>query len=80
MFIYIVRFNDLYCVYVCLQINMGCVCIPGAHEVRRKHQSQRAESPCGCWGLNLGFLQEHHVLLTVEPSLPGKQFLIGVRE
>ena len=27
------------------------------------------ETPCGCWELNLGPLQEQPVLLTAEPSL-----------
>ena len=27
------------------------------------------ESPCGCWVLKLGPLQEQHVLLSTEPSL-----------
>ena len=27
------------------------------------------ELPCGCWELNLGPLQEQHVLLTTEPLL-----------
>ena len=26
------------------------------------------EPPCGCWGLNLGPLEEQSVLLTAEPS------------
>lgn len=27
------------------------------------------ETPCGCWALNLGLLQERQVALTAEPSL-----------
>jgi hypothetical protein len=27
------------------------------------------ESPCGCWELNSGLLEEQSVLLTTEPSL-----------
>ena len=28
------------------------------------------ETPCGCWELNSGPLEEQAVLLTIEPSLP----------
>jgi hypothetical protein len=32
------------------------------------------ESPCGCWDLNSGPLEEQSVLLTVEPSLQCQGF------
>jgi hypothetical protein len=36
------------------------------------------ESPCGCWDLNSGPLEEQSVLLTTEPSLhPSDSLLMG---
>jgi hypothetical protein len=35
------------------------------------------ESPCGCWELNSGPLEEQLVLLTAEPSLQPQLFLIN---
>ena len=36
------------------------------------------ESPCGCWELNSGLLEEQSMLLTAESSLqPKGQYLIG---
>ena len=50
--------------------------ICGVHtEVSREHQipwtwiTDGCESPCGCWDLNPGPLEEQPVLLTAEPSL-----------
>ena len=34
-----------------------------------------SESPCGCWELNSGHLEEETVLLTTEPSLQPLNFL-----
>lgn len=33
------------------------------------------ESPCGCWELNLGPLQDEQVLLTTQPPLPDSQLI-----
>jgi hypothetical protein len=44
---------------------------------RRGHQIpiiDSCETPCGCWELNSGPLEEQSVLLTAEPSLQPPQF------
>ena len=55
-----------------------CVCVPHACLVPigiRKYQSPGAgvtdgyESPCECWELNPGSLQEEQMFLVIDPSL-----------
>ncbi|EDL09379.1 mCG144592, partial [Mus musculus] len=44
---------------------LGQVCMPTG----TKHKRDGCESPCGCWELNSGPLEEQSVLLTAQPSL-----------
>jgi hypothetical protein len=58
-------------IYVCV-----CVCVYVYGSCLQTHQKRASdpitdgcESPCGCWELNSGPLEEQSVLLTTEPSL-----------
>jgi hypothetical protein len=39
------------------------------------HILDGCEPPCGCWELNLGFLEEQPALLIAEPSLQPPSYL-----
>jgi hypothetical protein len=44
-------------------------CTPECQKRASDHTRDGYESPCGCWRLNSGPLEEQTVLLTTKPSL-----------
>jgi hypothetical protein len=74
--------------FVCLLIYLfnvceGSVCVH-AYRLEKGIGSHRAtvidscELPCGCWGLNSGPLEEQPILLTAEPFLQPKGWVLFV--
>ena len=58
-------FNDSFILFIWVH----CSCLQ-THQKRVSDSiMDGCESPCGCWELNSGPLEEQSVLLTVEPSL-----------
>jgi hypothetical protein len=46
-----------------------CSCLQTHQKRASDPATDGCESPCGCWALNSGPLEEQSVLLTTEPSL-----------
>jgi hypothetical protein len=54
-----------------VSVNHICVWCPADQksQIPREWSYRCCESPCGCWELNLGLLEEQLLLWTTEPSL-----------